>query len=771
MKDSIMSEKDITRREFMKAGMSCVVGAAAGAGSFPGLSFQHQASAVSRTSLKELKAIPSTCRQCPAGCGIIAYLDGDRLVQILGNPDHPNNQGGICAKGISGINLVNDPDRLLFPMKRVGPRGQGEWTRISWDEAFLTLCKRISQLSTGNKIRELVVDKGQKDLLFDRFLSAAGIETVIDRPYLKNWNGMMAMRQTVGRTPLVEDVENSRIILNFGANPYANHDLFITLARRLVRARTERGARLITFDVRMSETAAKSDDWYPLRAGTDGVVALAMAKVILDRDLADGEFLRTRTNVTIAQLRQHLAPYTLEKAARISGLNASDIEAVALEFVSQKPSLAMIGGGVTDHRNGIQNARCVYLLNWITGNLGTKGGLQYAPFFSEMGSGEQAEFLSTHLNKRNLQSGSDILEGQRPVDTYFVWKANPAYSNPSCQETEQWLKDEAAVPFIVVMDTHITETALLADLILPAATYLESWGLEACLPLNGHPILNLIQPVVSLQSPAKVLRSPHFDVGKLLEPVFQPRGQAMEIGNLCLEIARRVGESLRNELPFKDTQDYVRKALASMPGSDNPQAFEAIKSQGFLVNKKASQTNSPVKPQGQISLAFDPDEKTGQASLPEYVPWPSHQELQSNEFILTTFKSNLWSSGTANSKWAQEIAHENRIWINSGEAHKMGIHNGDRVRISSAAGSLITRILTTGRIHPKSAAIAEGHGHWAVGHIAQAKPFKSNDLDTRLLWWSKKGNGVNPMIVTVQEPDSGGSCHAHKDTVIKIEKL
>lgn len=751
--------------------MSCLIGAATSAGAPQGRSKQHEAAEVSRTSLKNLKAIPITCQQCPAGCGVVAYLNGDRLVQVMGNPQHPNNKGGICAKGISGINLVNDPERLLYPLKRIGQRGKGEWIRITWDEAYNTLSQRISNLRQERKMSEFVVDKGMKDLLLDRFISSAGIDSIIDRPYLKNWNRTLAMQTAVGRPDLLEDVENSRIILNFGANPYANHDQFIILARRLVKARTERGAKLITFDVRMSETATKSDAWYPLKAGTDGVVALAMAKVIIDRNLEDAEFLRARTNINLVQLKEHVAPYTLEAAAKISGLRAADIEAVAIDFAAQKPSIAMSGGGVSDHINGVQNVRCVSLLNWLTGNLDKKGGLLYPEPASEWPYSEFAGLEVPSQNSPNLSSMQDILENHGKINTCFMWMANPAYSDPDCQSTEELLRDEASIPFVVVMDTHITETAMLADLVLPAATYLEGWGIVKTHTPAGDAILNLNQPAVALQSPAKVLRSPHFEVSKLLEPVFLPRGEAMEVGNFCLELARRSGGELRNRLPFRDTQDFVRQMLSSIPEFDNNRDFEAIKRNGFWIDKEPIQTISHKKSHARISPVLNPDQKTGQTPLPEYIPVPSHQGMQSNEFILTPFKSNLWSPGNANSKWTQEIMHENRIWINSTAAQNMGIRNGDRVRVSSAAGSLITRVITTGRIHPKSVAMAEGHGHTAIGHIAEAQSFQSKDSDTRLLWWRKQGNGENPMIVTEKKLQSSGGCHAYKDTVIKIEKL
>jgi len=751
--------------------MSCLVGTAASAGTRQGLSHEQKAVAVSRTSLKELRAIPTTCQQCPAGCGVIAYLDGDRLVQILGNPSHPNNRGGICAKGISGINLVNDPDRLLFPLKRVGPRGKGEWTRITWDEVYNTLSTRISHLQTTGKMGQFVVDYGQKDLLFDRFLTLAGIGNVIDRPSLKNWNRDMAMQTAAGTSTLIEDVESSRMILNFGANPYANHDQFIPLARRLVRSRTERGTRLITFDVRMSETAAKSDDWYPLKAGTDGMVALAMAKVIIDRNLADTEFLRSRTNIPLAQLKQHLSVYTLDKASHISGVNASDIEKTALEFASKKPSIAMIGGGVSDHINGVQNIHCVSLLNWLVGNLDEKGGLLYPATVSEWPSCEPASFTSPPEREGILSSVKALLESSLKIDTYFIWMANPAFSDPECQTTEELLKKEDSVPFVVVMDTHMTETAMLADMVLPAATYLEGWGIELAAPLDGEPILNLKQPAVALQSPAKVLRSPHFDVGKLLEPVFLPKGEAKEIGSLCLELARRTGASLKEGLPFTDTEDFVRKTLFSIAGFDRQSDFELIKGQGFWIKKRPVSPVAPRKSGLQITLALKDDTTTGQTALPEFRPLPYHREMRANEFILTTFKSNLYSPGTVNSKWAREILHENRLWINRIIAQKMGIRNGDRVRVSSEAGTLITRVLTTGRIHPESVAMAEGFGHAAVGHIAKAEPFDSTDLDSRLLWWSKEGNGANPMRIIQRDPYLKGGCHICKDTVVTIDKL
>ncbi|MBN1224341.1 MAG: molybdopterin-dependent oxidoreductase, partial [Candidatus Aminicenantes bacterium] len=454
-----MSKKDITRRDFMKAGLSCLMGAAVNVGAAQRFPEKISGKNVSRTSLKELTAIPTTCEQCPAGCGVIAYLDGDRLVQILGNPKHPNNRGGICAKGIAGVNLANDPERLLYPLKREGRRGEGKWVQITWDEVYHTLAERLSVLSAKGRLDEFVWDKCQDDPLLDRFLFHLGIDSIIDRPTLKNWNHAAAMQAMIGQSFLIEDVAHSRMILNFGANPFANHDRFIALARRLVQARTEKGAQLITFDVRMSETAAKSDVWHPLRAGTDGIIALAMAKVILERGLIDTGFLKNRTDTSPDLLQQHLSPYTLEKAEKESGVSAPVIQELAIAFATQKPSVAIAGGGITDHENGIAGVGCVALLNWIVGNLEEKGGLFSPRLLTQALVPPRSQEYSPAQAQKNLSSIRGLPAIDRKIDTYFLWAANPAYTDPENAETNALLQDESAIPFLAVMDTHLTETA------------------------------------------------------------------------------------------------------------------------------------------------------------------------------------------------------------------------------------------------------------------------------------------------------------------------
>jgi len=756
-------------------GIFGVTGLAARAGAVQKGSWNKDVVGVSRTSLKPLRAIPTTCEQCPAGCGIIAYLDGERLVQLLGNPNHPNNKGGICAKGIAGINLVNDPERLLYPMKRSGPRGSGRWTMITWDEAYSDLSLRLRELMRSKRTVDFVLDKGQDDPLLDRFIDALGSARIIDRPGLKNLNRDKVIMSMTGSPFLIEDVGRSRTVLNFGANPYASHDQFLGMARRLVQARVDRGTKLYTFDVRLSETAAKSDAWFPLRAGTDGIVALAMAKVIVEKELADKEFLERKTNSSLSKIKQHLSPYGCDVAEKESGVKAHVIEQMAVEFAAQRPSVAIMGGGVDDHENGSQNVRCIALLNWLVGNLEEKGGV-FFPRFPSIFQPNADDTQDVESNLDNpIRGVKELLDGPSRIDTYFAYLSNPAYTDPDCKSIDRLLSDEKKVSFLVVMDTHLTETGMLADLVLPSATYLEGWGLTSAPSLDMIPILNLRQPVVSLISTAKALRSPTFDMGKLLEPMFRPKGESEEIGNVCSELARRMGGVISRRLPFKDTKDYVTEIVSSILGLKD---LDALSRMGLWVDDTEGKNNHRSGPeQGysrivpKVKIFFDSMNQKDQPALPEYRTIERHQRKEETEFVLTSYKSNLRAKGTANSKWAREIFHENRLWMNEEAAKKLGIKNKDRVRVTSSVGSLITRVLTTNRIHPESVALAEGLGHTAVGNVAKARRFKSKDQDTNLIWWEKQGNGVNPNEIIEARADPEGGGYALKDTVIRVEKI
>jgi anaerobic selenocysteine-containing dehydrogenase len=256
----------------------------------------------------------------------------------------------------------------------------------------------------------------------------------------------------------------------------------------------------VTFDVRLSNTAGRSNEWFPLKPGTDGIVALAMAHSIIQQGLHDREFLSRWTNYPLPRLVEHLAGYTPEQAEKVSGVKAADIKRLAAEFAQAKPATVLTGRGVSGHQNGVQNERCMMLLSAVVGGIDVPGGC-CLPRKMDMGEPRwKSPFPSS------FQALTALREGKGQPDIYLCYLANPVYAMPNTAEVIKLPKDEKKVPFLVVADTHLTETGALADLLLPMTTYLESWNLE-----SGRPwalfFVSLRQPVVALGSPCPWGRS------------------------------------------------------------------------------------------------------------------------------------------------------------------------------------------------------------------------------------------------------------------------
>ena len=256
----------------------------------------------------------------------------ERWIRLGGNPLDPNSRGRLCAKGIAGINHLYNPERIPAPLRRAGKRGEGQWKQISWDEAFRELALRLKDLQSEKQHRDFII-RNTWDLSSNEL---AGKVCLGLREFTDFSPGHPGISQRVlrhseisGHEMGVGDVAHSRYILNFGANPYETHYLYVPFIQRLIDARVNLGAKLVTFDVRISQTAGKSDEWFPIIPGTDGMVVLAMAHVIANEGLWDKEFIEQWTNTSPSRLLRHLSPYTPKKAESVSGVRASDIKRIA----------------------------------------------------------------------------------------------------------------------------------------------------------------------------------------------------------------------------------------------------------------------------------------------------------------------------------------------------------------------------------------------------------------------------------------------------------
>lgn len=744
---------------------------------------------VSRTTGKYLNPIPSTCLNCYARCGNYGFVAYGRLIKIGPNPKHPNSRGRMCAKGQAGLNLVYDPDRILYPMKRVGPRGDGKWKRISWEDAYNEIADRMKTVRAGGHPEEFVF-QSDRDIttrdLTRRFVHAFGSPNAFVNHPLGGPNKQAAQQLTWGADYEIPDVTNTEYMLIFGSNPFEAHYMRTSFVQRMVEGRSLRRltadllrpkAKMVTFDVRISQTSGRSDEWHPIIPGTDGLVALAMCHVIMEAGLANTEFIRRWTNMAPEEIKRHLDAYTPEVAEKISGVPAQDIRRIAQEFATAKPATTISTGGVTKHRNGVYSERCVALLNIITGNIDVRGGYclpkQYdftdpAPVppvpsrKNTLGGSAHYPLASTELHHLALPM---IKDGLQRVKVYMTYQHNPAYSHPEGLQIEQILKDEDLIPYYVCIDSFMTESAALADLILPAATFVERLELEAPPAFEMVPFISIRQPMIP------------------------PLGESVPITDILIELARRVGGGMEGYFNFT-TEEYLRKRISGIAPLVRAGGLEYLKKEGVFYDQEMEPQYEIYRkkgfhtPSGKIEVYSKRMEEHGFNPLPVYAPIPTHQTIKKGELYMVIHQ---WMAHThdrtANCMWLSEIIHDNPLYINNATAEQMGLKNYDRVRVISKIGEMETHVRLVEGIHPRVVAVGDSCGHWGFGRIAQARAFTSQDPNTRLLWWEArekgwfseeergKGNGSHPkpIIPNRSDPIGGGQCWM--DTKVRLKKV
>jgi anaerobic selenocysteine-containing dehydrogenase len=386
-----------------------------------------------------------------------------------------------------------------------------------------------------------------------------------------------------------------------------------------------------------------------------------------------------------------------------------------------------------------------------------------------------AEFEQAGLPEGKLPASSflKLLDEGKQVSLYVTATSNPAYDDPETERTVESLKDEKRIPLHIAFDTHMTETAALADIVLPAATFLESWEVISEPGMDLLPYVTLRQPVVQPMAETRFLRAGE----KMSSPPFRSLGESRSPGDVFLEVAHRMGGDTADSMQFSSTRDYVQAVVASIGGLKDAGGLKHLQRHGFWVDSSITPDEMMYRdhgfptPSGLFEIHSDTLMHMNISPLPVFRADRSHMNLKEQEFILVTPSINLQTGRTANCKWLSEIAHDNPVWINTAVAEIFGIREGDRVRIASSRGEIQATAHLTQGIHPGTISLAAGFGHWAWGRVAEAKRGESDDPDTKLVWWGKTGNGVhpNPLVPVYHDPDGGGQ--TWHSTRVSIEKL
>ncbi|MFK8113688.1 MAG: molybdopterin-dependent oxidoreductase [Rubripirellula sp.] len=520
-----------------------------------------------RDKYKNVEKIPGMCQLCSSVCGIIGYVKDGRLLKVEGNPKDPNSRGFLCARGHAALNHLYHPERLLYPLKRVGKRGEGKWKRISWDEALDEIAVKLKAVRESGHPEEFAFHQGRqrsKDAL-KRFLDAYGTKTQLSHRSLCSGN-----RRAANLTYLWEsdwdlnDVEHSKYILNFGSNVFEAHQGHIPFASRVQKGRFNNGAKLVTFDVRLSNTAGSSDEWFAPFPGTDGAVALAMNHTILKEGLHDAKFLETWTNVSIDELRQHLEQYTPEWASEISGIPADDIRRIAIEFAKAAPAVTTIcNRGSSAHLNGFYNDRAINLLNAMVGSVGKRGGWCWSPWGGldpivktpAMPPGAKTESVLEDPPEyplanvwRRMRVGEIVylylLQGRAKLQAYMTYNLDSPLTWPEESLTQQVMCDENLIAFHVCINAFYNETAHYSDIVLPWTTYMERWDLDARASYNLRPYVGIRTPMV------------------------KPLGESKDVREFFPDLARRIGGGME-EWYQEDVREYMEQWAKNVP--ENPE--------------------------------------------------------------------------------------------------------------------------------------------------------------------------------------------------------
>ncbi len=751
---------DIDRRKFMKLGaaasVACPVLLNAMELDLGGQDF-HQI-----RTFHPRRRKPYLCTLCPYFDGGFTYAEDGEIKKTEGNPDHIATRGKFCAKGMASFFSATDPDRILAPLKRVGARGSGQWQEISWDEAIAEVAGRVRDALTD--VDSIYLNEGGfKDGGTVRFMDTIGSKSVIRSrlPSIGTAPKQAVLEQVLGFKTVLPDFEHTKYVLNFGANIM---ETALPLAQRLTDGIVNNRLKLVTFDVRMSNTAGRSDEWFPVFPGSDGIIALAMANIIMQKGLADPDFIDTWTNYSSEQLAVDLEKFTPEQAEKASGVPAKTIRKIALEFARSKQATVVSQNGISWHRNGIDTEMACLLLAVITGNIDTAGGCCLPRQFN-VATPQPVPAPTGSTSKRlNPVFPFEVKDGLHRVQVFFNHMSNPAYSSPAASYWREVLKDPELIPYFVDFSPFMSETAELADIILPDVVDVERHD------VGSSP--TALWPWVSMSYPE-----------------IEPRGMAQDVRMTLKKIVEAIdpdgSRGMRQYWAFSDTRQSVKQAVDATPGMSK-RSYKKMRSRGTWpqygkidpATRQIINNGEPVEAEYHTYNPAGFPTPSGKIEI-QTLAWsanPAHGDLKPNEFVLTTFKVACQSlSLTSNLKYLSELWHSNPLWINRGVARKSGIGDGDLVRVTSEVGHMVTRAWLTEGIHPQTIGISTSVGRTAYGRVALADPHahasfarkeqEDPDIDHNL-WWRDGGVSANDIIPIFIDPETGAQ--VWNDTVVTV---
>ena len=621
--------------------------------------------------------LPSVCpMDCPDTCSLDVEVVDGRVTKLRASNLNPVTQNFICAKVGDYAKHVYSDERLLYPMRRVGKKGSGKFTRTSWDEALREISERFTAIKSqwgGEAILPFnyggsngMLGQGTSDMAFFNKLGASRLaHTVCAAPTTAVAKAMY------GRMPGVafQDYVHAQFILVWGANPKASN---IHLVPYLKQAKAA-GAKIVVVDPRLNFSKEEIDLHLPVYPGTDVVVALAMINYWREQNLLNHDFIAQHT-VGAEILLQKAAAYSLSKAARIARVEASAIQKLAHLYAETEPAVLRCGWGLERNRNGGQAAAAILALPALLGKFGKRGG-GYTMSNSgayRVDDSKRVEAAPSQTRELNMSQLGQILleENNPPVKGLFVYNCNPVATIPHQNAVIRGLQREDL--FTVVFEQVLTDTAALADIVLPAVTFLEQKEIKKA---YGSYALQYLEPAIAPLGEAK----PN-------EEVFAMLGRAMGWDDPAFH---------------EDTEAYLRRAVASVEGIKNLN-FEK------LAKEKIAFFDFPDQAPIQFVTAF-PWTSDGKVHLAPSVLGENpfvYLENEDQNFPLTLISPA--NGKLISSSFGEFNLPELFLTMHPTDARQRTLKSGDTVRVFNQYGEVHCRVKLSELVCPGVVSMPKG---------------------------------------------------------------
>ncbi len=613
---------------------------------------------------------------CPDGCSMAVTVRHGKLVQIDGSRKNPVTDGFICAKVRKFGERVYGPDRVLYPARRKGRKGEGKFERITWDEALQLVVERMQSAKAAHGAESILPYSygGSNGLLtqdnFDATLWRKFGTSRLARTLCAAPTGIANMT-LYGKMASVtyEDYLHARLIVLWGVNPSVSGIHLVPY----VREAQKRGARLVVIDPMTTPLARAADLHLAIKPGTDVAVALAIHRHLFEQGFTDQAFLDRHT-MNASRLRERAAEWTLERAAAVAGVEHEALERFAELYAHSSPALINCGWGLERNRNGGNAAMAVLALPAVGGKFGVRGG-GYAMSNSASWNIDRPWVGSPEPNTRviNMNTlGRVLLEERRPpVDVLFVYNCNPVVTVPDQRRIIQGLERHDL--FTVVFDQVMTDTALYADLILPATTFLEGYDFsKAYGPIN----LELGRPVI--------------------DAVGEARSNADVFGELCARLGLLDEDEPTGEL------DLLVKVLDSLPGTVGDDLRNGRNpAPPFGVTPIQFVDVFPNTPNQKIDLFPAALEAAAPAGLYRYQADPA-----TTRFPLALISPS--SDKTINSTLGELLRGEVTLVMHPDDAAARGLADNDLVRVFNDLGEVHCTLSVLPTIRPGTVSLPKG---------------------------------------------------------------